>query len=93
MCNQSCDLVIKTDSDLPARLGTAFIPANSTYVLDFTAPALIAGDLNQDGTINSSDAAIITTKYGQTGLTDLNNDKTTDEKDLQILIENYGKTF
>lgn len=95
MCtkNPGCDLVLKTDRDLSVKLGTAVIPADSTYILEFTATGLIRGDLNKDDVINSADAAIVTNNYGKPGATDLNNDGITDEKDLQVLMENYGKAF
>jgi hypothetical protein len=68
-------------------------PAGSTY---FDAPSginILPGDLNQDGHVNQTDYAILTSHWLQTGVTgaggDLNGDGTVNITDFSIFKQDY----
>lgn len=72
---------------------------NVTNLNDGQAISLLAGDLNEDNTVNSSDYAIVKNLLGQTSKSpswndniDLNKDGVINTLDLSIVSKNLGKT-
>lgn len=63
------------------------------YKIEFSGVPL-AGDLNNDGKVNSVDFGLFMNDFGKTnyqGVADLNNDGKVDIFDYNILVSNYGK--
>jgi parallel beta-helix repeat protein len=61
--------------------------------------ALLIGDVNHDGIVNSTDLALLVQAFGSTSASsnwnpdaDLDKDNLIDAKDLRLLGKNYGKT-
>jgi hypothetical protein len=50
---------------------------------------VIVGDLNGDGSVNSSDLAVLLNGWG-TAAGDLNGDGTTDAADMAVLLGNWN---
>jgi hypothetical protein len=60
---------------------------------------ILAGDINQDGTVNSVDAGVLSAAFGSAPHdsnwnpnTDINNDSVVDILDAIILVNNFGRT-
>jgi hypothetical protein len=69
---------------------TANSPATSiTSTAVVPSTPVIVGDLNGDGSVNSSDLAVLLNGWG-TAAGDLNGDGTTDAADMAVLLGNWN---
>jgi hypothetical protein len=79
------------DENIPGATSTA------PLVVNLVGQIAVAGDVNDDGTVNALDFNALATHYGQGGQSwsggDFNGDGTIDSTDFDAMALNYGQTY